>query len=92
MRGLDNAATINSTSHGTGWRMSRNEAFRKITKTQREAYLKEKGVTLLGGGLGEAPQAYKDINEVINAKSELVEVIARLKPRIVMMTDEPRDV
>lgn len=92
VRGLGNTASINSASHGAGRRMSRNEAFKKITKTQRDAYLKEQGVTLLGGGLDEAPQAYKDINEVINAQSELVEVIARFKPRIVMMTDDPRDV
>jgi tRNA-splicing ligase RtcB len=92
VRGRGNAASINSASHGAGRRMSRTEAFKKITKPQRDAYLKEKGVTLLGGGLDEAPQAYKDINEVINAQSELVEVIARFKPRIVMMTDDPRDV
>jgi tRNA-splicing ligase RtcB len=72
--------------------MSRNEAFKTITKPQRDAYLREKGVTVLGGGLDEAPQAYKDIHEVINAQRELVEVIARFRPRIVMMTDDPRDI
>jgi LmbE family N-acetylglucosaminyl deacetylase len=29
---------------------------------------------------------------VINAQRELVEVIARFRPRIVMMTDDPRDI
>jgi tRNA-splicing ligase RtcB len=91
VRGLGNAASINSASHGAGRRMSRNEAFKTITKPQRDAYLKERGVTALGGGLDEAPQAYKDIHEVINAQRELVEVIARFRPRIVMMTDDPRD-
>ena len=45
--------------------MSRTVALKTITKTQREAYLREQGMTLLGGGLDEAPQAYKDINEVM---------------------------
>jgi tRNA-splicing ligase RtcB len=58
----------------------------------RDQYLREKGVTLLGGGLDESPQAYKNINEVIAAQNELVEVIARFRPRIVMMTDDPRDI
>jgi tRNA-splicing ligase RtcB len=71
--------------------MSRNEAFKTIMKPQRDAYLREKGVTVLGGGLDEAPQAYKDIHEVINAQRDMVEVIARFRPRIVMMTDDPRD-
>lgn len=92
VRGRGNVDSLNSASHGAGRRMSRNEAFKRITKTQRDAYLREKGVTLLGGGLDEAPQAYKDINEVVNAQSDLVEIIARFRPRIVMMTDDPRDV
>jgi tRNA-splicing ligase RtcB len=92
VRGLGNAASLNSASHGAGRNLSRTQALKTITKTQRDAYLRERGVTLLGGGLDEAPQAYKDINAVINAQSDLVEVIARFKPKIVMMTDDPRDV
>lgn len=92
VRGLGNPAALNSASHGAGRRMSRNEAFKRITKTQRDAYLRERGVTLLGGGLDEAPQAYKNIDEVISAQRDLVEIIARFQPRIVMMTDDPRDV
>ena len=72
--------------------MSRTAAFKSITKTMRDQYLREKGVTLLGGGLDEAPQAYKNIDEVMSAQSDLVEVIGRFQPRIVMMTDDPRDI
>ena len=72
--------------------MSRTKAKETLTKTMRDQYLREKGVTLLGGGLDESPQAYKNINAVIAAQSELVEVIARFRPRIVMMTDDPRDI
>ena len=92
VRGRGNAASLNSASHGAGRQMSRTQALKSVTKTMRDQYLRDKGVTLLGGGLDEAPQAYKNINEVIAAQSELVEIIARFRPRIVMMTDDPRDV
>ena len=92
VRGRGVAASLNSASHGAGRLMSRTKANQTITKTMRDAYLREKGVTLLGGGLDEAPQAYKNINEVIAAQSDLVDILARFKPRVVMMTDDPRDV
>ena len=82
VRGKGNPASLNSASHGAGRQMSRNEAFKRITKKMRDAYLRERGVKLLGGGLDEAPQAYKRIDEVI----------ARFQPRLVMMTDDPRDI
>jgi tRNA-splicing ligase RtcB len=92
VRGLGNPTSLNSAAHGAGRQMSRHEAFKKITKLMRDTYLHEKGVTLLGGGLDEAPQAYKPINEVIAAQMDLVEIVGRFKPRIVMMTDDPRDI
>ncbi|PJF47504.1 MAG: RtcB family protein [Chloroflexi bacterium] len=92
VRGKGNPASLNSASHGAGRQMSRNEAFKNITKKMRDAYLRERGVKLLGGGLDEAPQAYKNINEVMAAQSDLVDIIARFKPRLVMMTDDPRDI
>ncbi|MGQ9903169.1 MAG: RtcB family protein [Anaerolineae bacterium] len=92
VRGLGNPASLNSASHGAGRQMSRNEALKSITKTMRDQYLRDKGVTLLGGGLDEAPQAYKNINEVMSAQSDLVEIIGRFRPCIVMMTDDPRDI
>ena len=54
--------------------------------------LQERGVTLLGGGLDEAPQAYKPINEVIAAQADLVEIVGRFKPRVVMMSEDSRDI
>lgn len=35
----------------------------------------------LGAGLDEAPMAYKDINMVMNAQQDLVNVIARFRPK-----------
>ena len=72
--------------------MGRRQAENSITKLMRNRYLEERGVTLLGGGLDESPQAYKDIEEVIRAQSDLVEIIGKFTPRIVRMADEPGDV
>lgn len=92
VRGRGNAAALNSASHGAGRAMSRTAALAKITKPMRDQYLRDKGVTLLGGGLDEAPQAYKNINEVIGAQSELVDILARFTPKVVMMSDDPHDI
>ena len=37
-----------------------------------------------GNDLSEAPQAYKDIDKVIAAESDLVEVVTKLRPLAVM--------
>ncbi|MEO6061327.1 MAG: RtcB family protein [Thermoflexales bacterium] len=91
VRGRGNADSLNSAAHGAGRQMSRLKALAVFTKSMRDGYLQLHGVTLLGGGMDEAPQAYKYIKDVMAAQSDLVEVIARFRPRIVMMTDDPRD-
>jgi tRNA-splicing ligase RtcB len=92
VRGRGVASSINSASHGAGRKMGRRAALGVITKLMRDRYLQERGVTLLGGGLDEAPQAYKDIETVIAAQSELVEIVGQFAPRIVRMADEAGDV
>ena len=42
-------------------------------------------VTLIGGGLDEAPHAYKDIHSVMAAQKDLVEVVGMFTPKIVKM-------
>jgi tRNA-splicing ligase RtcB len=42
-------------------------------------------VKLLGGGLDEAPFAYKDIHEVMKAQSALVDTVGVFYPKIVKM-------
>ena len=91
VRGKGVAQSLNSASHGAGRKMSRRAATDSITRTQRDRYLQERGVKLLGGGLDEAPQAYKDIREVIAAQSDLVEILGQFSPKIVMMSPEPGD-
>jgi tRNA-splicing ligase RtcB len=89
IRGRGVASSLESASHGAGRLMSRKAALNSISKSARDAYLKENGVTLLGGGMDESPQAYKPIEEIIKAQSELVEVLGKFTPRIVRMADEP---
>ncbi len=92
VRGKGNAESLQSASHGAGRLMSRKAAIHSISKSARDAYLAERGVTLLGGGLDESPQAYKPIEEIIAAQADLVEVLGRFQPRIVRMANEPGDV
>jgi tRNA-splicing ligase RtcB len=88
VRGRGVSASLDSASHGAGRAMSRKAALNSISKRLRDDYLKERGVTLLGGGLDESPQAYKPIDQVIAAQQELVEVVGKFTPRIVRMADE----
>lgn len=87
VRGRGEVKSINSASHGAGRRMSRTAALNSITKPDFTKHLAEKGVALIGGGLDEAPMAYKDINEVINNQSQLVDILAKFTPKIVRMAE-----
>ncbi|KOS06885.1 RNA 2',3'-cyclic phosphate--5'-hydroxyl ligase [Flavobacterium akiainvivens] len=85
VKGLGNAESINSASHGAGRLMSRSQAKQNITMSEVKKVLKDHGVTLLGAGLDEAPMAYKDINKVMAQQSELVDVVGSFTPKIVRM-------
>jgi tRNA-splicing ligase RtcB len=85
VRGKGSADGIYSASHGSGRVMSRSQAFKNIKKESVDAMLAQNGVELLSAGLDESPQAYKDINVVMEAQTELVEVVASFQPRIVRM-------
>lgn len=89
IRGRGVSTSLESASHGAGRVMSRRAAINSISKSSRDDYLKEHGVTLLGGGIDESPQAYKPIDEVISAQHDLVDVIGKFTPKIVRMADEP---
>jgi tRNA-splicing ligase RtcB len=88
VRGKGESAAINSASHGAGRQMSRTQAIKNITRDEMKAILKDNGVTLIGGGLDEAPMAYKDINKVMDAQQALVDVVAKFTPKIVRMADD----
>ena len=88
VRGRGISSALESASHGAGRLMSRRAALNSISKSSRDAYLKERGVTLLGGGLDESPQAYKPIDAILAAQADLVETLGKFTPRIVRMADE----
>jgi tRNA-splicing ligase RtcB (3'-phosphate/5'-hydroxy nucleic acid ligase) len=85
VRGKGVAASLNSAAHGAGRRMSRTKAKQLFTWDSARPFLRERGVTLLSAGLDEVPMAYKDIDEVMLAQSDLVEPLARFEPRLVKM-------
>ena len=85
VRGKGVAASLNSASHGAGRRMSRNRAKQLFWWDAAQEFLRQRNVTLLSAGLDEVPMAYKDIDAVMAAQSDLVEPLARFEPRLVKM-------
>jgi tRNA-splicing ligase RtcB len=85
VKGKGELAAINSASHGAGRKMSRTAALNAITKSALQEMLTKHGVKLLGGGLDEAPHAYKDIYTVMNAQQHLVDTVGLFYPKIVKM-------
>jgi tRNA-splicing ligase RtcB len=79
VRGKGNPESFNSCSHGAGRVMSRTEAKRRFTAgdaaeaTRGVECRKDEGV------IDEIPMAYKDIDAVMQAQRELVEVVHTLK-------------
>lgn len=85
VKGKGQVASLNSASHGAGRKMSRSKALANITHEALKKELKDHGVKLIGGGLDEAPFAYKDINEVMESQTTLVDVLGKFYPAIVQM-------
>ncbi|CAM1367926.1 RtcB family protein [Tenacibaculum xiamenense] len=85
VRGLGNEDSLFSASHGAGRKHSRRKCKEKFTKSDIKHQLKMNGVTLIGGGVDEAPMAYKNIKKVMANQQELVEVLGTFTPKIVRM-------
>lgn len=85
VKGKGESASVNSASHGAGRLMSRSKAMQSITHNALKDELKKHGVKLLGGGLDEAPFAYKDIELVMQSQQSLVDVVGKFTPKIVKM-------
>jgi tRNA-splicing ligase RtcB len=79
VRGKGNPESFESCSHGAGRAMSRGEARRRFTIADHRAATdgvecrKDKDV------IDETPMAYKDIDAVMDAQKDLVEVVHTLK-------------
>ncbi|MFZ5891064.1 MAG: RtcB family protein [Myxococcota bacterium] len=79
VRGLGNPLAFASASHGAGRRMSRGQARRAygvkdlMRQTAGVECRKDPGV------IDEAPKAYKNIERVMQAQADLVEIVSELK-------------
>jgi tRNA-splicing ligase RtcB (3'-phosphate/5'-hydroxy nucleic acid ligase) len=85
VKGKGQSASLFSAAHGAGRRMSRTNALKSITDHLLRETLEKYGVKLIGGGLDEAPQVYKDIEEVMRSQQQLVDIVGRFVPKIVKM-------
>ncbi len=79
VRGLGNPESFNSCSHGAGRAMSRNEARRRITLDDHIAATAGVECRKDEAVIDESPKCYKDIEAVMNAQSDLVEIAHTLK-------------
>jgi tRNA-splicing ligase RtcB len=90
VRGRGHPDSLDSAAHGAGRRMSRREAIKRYRWRDVEALLDQREVTLLSAGLDEIPLAYKDIDVVMAAQKDLLEIVARFEPRLVKMAPGKR--
>jgi tRNA-splicing ligase RtcB len=78
--------TFGSTAHGAGRTMSRTKARRDYTELQVKKYLSDKGIVVKAltrdGVVEETPQAYKDVDAIVNVSHELgiATRVAKLMP------------
>lgn len=85
VRGLGNEDSLQSASHGAGRKFSRRACKEQFSEGAVKSELKKADVELIGGGVDEAPMAYKDIHQVMDSQRELVEVVGMFSPKIVRM-------
>ncbi|MTW06199.1 RtcB family protein [Pseudoduganella ginsengisoli] len=79
VRGKGNPESFNSCSHGAGRTMSRNEAKRRYTLADQAKATEGVECRKDAAVIDEIPMAYKDIDAVMQAQSDLVEVVHTLK-------------
>lgn len=87
VRGLGNAESFESCSHGAGRKMGRKQAQRSLDLEAEKAALDAKGVVHAirnVSDLDEAPSAYKDIDLVMANQTDLAEIVVKLEPLAVM--------
>jgi len=78
--------TFGSTAHGAGRTMSRTKARKNYTESQVKKYLSDKGIEVKAltrdGVVEETPQAYKDVDSIVNVSHDLgiATKVAKLVP------------
>ena len=79
VRGLGNAESFDSCSHGAGRVMSRTQAKREVTVAEHVAATEGVACRKDEGVIDESPRAYKPIEAVMAAQADLVEIVHTLK-------------
>ena len=79
VRGLGNAESFDSCSHGAGRTMSRNEARRRFTVADHVAATAGVECRKDADVIDETPTAYKPIDAVMHAQRDLVEIVHTLR-------------
>jgi tRNA-splicing ligase RtcB len=79
VRGKGNAESFSSCAHGAGRRMSRGEAKRRFTLADHVAATAAVECRKDAGVIDETPMAYKDIDAVMAAQSDLVDIVHTLR-------------
>jgi tRNA-splicing ligase RtcB (3'-phosphate/5'-hydroxy nucleic acid ligase) len=87
VRGRGCAEALGSASHGAGRIMSRKQAHASFEWDKVRRLLRERGVHLISAGIDEVPGVYKDIEQVMRAQRDLVDIVGKFEPRIVKMAD-----
>ncbi len=82
VEGLGNKDFLESSSHGAGRVLSRTEAKLKIKMKEFEDKMKGIVGKIDKNTLDEAPQAYKNIYDVMDAQKKSVRVLSHIKPII----------
>jgi tRNA-splicing ligase RtcB len=88
--GKSEKLTFGSTVHGAGRLRSRSSAIKNLSGEDIKKKLNKIGIEVKAGSwkslAEEAPEAYKDIEEVVNVVDELgiSKKVARLKPLVVV--------
>src|SRR6218665_651834 len=79
VRGLGNAESFDSCSHGAGRVMSRTRAKKEVSLDEHVQALEGVECRKDAGVLDETPRAYKPIEAVMAAQADLVEIVHTLK-------------
>ncbi len=78
-------AALYSTIHGAGRLFGRRHAIRTFKRAQMDAWLRARGVTLIGADLDESPMAYRRLPDVLAHHARSVKVLHTLRPFAVVM-------
>jgi tRNA-splicing ligase RtcB len=89
VRGKGNKDSLESSSHGAGRVMSRVKAKKTITLDEFCDTMQGIIGTISTNTIDESPFAYKDIFEVMDLQSDLVEVVEHIKP-LINVKDNPK--